>query len=160
MFFQNADKEILHFGNIVDELYQFAQVNPTHKYDLVVGSDSQRRGLITTHATVVFLWNLVTRKFRLFYNKERIEHTGFLDLSTRIITEATRSIEVASDLMNSKVVDLIGRDCFEVHLDVGYRGKSKKIINTVTGMVKGCGFEYKIKPDAWVASCVADRLSK
>jgi len=160
MFFTNWNKEIIHLGNLADSLSQFVDQAPGDNYDLLVGSDSQRKGLVTTHATVVFLWNLATRKFRMFYNKERISHTGTIDLATRIITEATRSMEVAYALKGSKLVDTIGNDSMEVHVDIGLKGKSRKVINTCTGMIRGAGIRCKIKPDAWLASAVADRLSK
>ncbi len=158
MFLQNIKKEILHVGNVIDELKAF--VNMTDTFELIIGSDSQRKGLITIHATVLFLWNLTTRKFRLFYNKERIPHTGRIDLSVRLIEEASRSVGLAQTVIESGVMDVIGMENLIIHLDVGVNGKSKKVINTVTGMVKGMGLEYKIKPDAFVASCIADRLSK
>jgi hypothetical protein len=160
MFLMNIKKEIFHIENALQELISFVKINRFHRYELIVGSDSKRKGLRTTHITVVFLWDLETRKFKLFYNKERTKHTGYLDLATRIIQETTRSLEYVSYIENSELVGLIGRENFEVHIDAGYGGKSKKVIPTVTGIIKGSGLKYKIKPDSWVASAVADRLVK
>lgn len=160
MFFKNVQREIVHFGNMITEMSDFVKMNRSDDFDLLIGSDSQRKGLKTIHATVVFLWNLNTRKFKFYFSRETIPHVGHLPVSVRLITEATRSLEIASKLAETPLLDLVGDDNMEVHLDVGLHGKSKEVVSTVTGMVKGSGFQYKIKPDAWLASCVADKLSK
>jgi len=46
-----------------------------------------------------------------------------------------------------------------IHADVGENGKTKDMIKEVTGLIKGNGFEPKIKPESFVASTVADRFS-
>jgi predicted RNase H-related nuclease YkuK (DUF458 family) len=46
-----------------------------------------------------------------------------------------------------------------IHADVGENGQTKDMIKEVTGLIKGNGFEPKIKPEAFVASIVADRYS-
>jgi len=46
-----------------------------------------------------------------------------------------------------------------IHADVGENGATKDMIKEVTGLIRGNGFEPKIKPDACVASSVADRYT-
>ncbi|GAF87411.1 unnamed protein product, partial [marine sediment metagenome] len=43
--------------------------------------------------------------------------------------------------------------------DVGENGQTKDMIKEVTGLIRGTGFEPKIKPEAYVASTVADRYA-
>jgi len=42
---------------------------------------------------------------------------------------------------------------------VGGNGATKDMVREVTGLIKGNGFEPKIKPESFAASNVADRFS-
>ena len=46
-----------------------------------------------------------------------------------------------------------------IHADVGQNGATKDMVKEVTGLIRGNGFLPKIKPEAFVASTVADRFS-
>ena len=46
-----------------------------------------------------------------------------------------------------------------IHADVGEQGETKDMIKEVVGLIRGNGFEPKIKPEAYIASVVADRYS-
>ncbi len=48
----------------------------------------------------------------------------------------------------------------EVHLDVNANEKhlSAPYAQSLVGLVTSQGFAYRIKPDAWCATCIADRL--
>jgi predicted RNase H-related nuclease YkuK (DUF458 family) len=46
-----------------------------------------------------------------------------------------------------------------IHADIGANGKTRDMIKEVTGLIKGNGFEPKIKPESFAASTVADRFS-
>jgi len=44
----------------------------------------------------------------------------------------------------------------EIHTDIGQVGETKEMIKEIVGMVKGNGFEVKIKPESFGATSVAD----
>ena len=46
-----------------------------------------------------------------------------------------------------------------IHADVGEKGVTRDMIREVTGLIRGNGFEPKIKPESFAASNVADRYS-
>jgi len=46
-----------------------------------------------------------------------------------------------------------------IHADIGENGATKDMIKEVIGLIKGNGFEPKIKPESFAASVVADRYS-
>ncbi|MBZ9569369.1 hypothetical protein KJA16_00415 [Patescibacteria group bacterium] len=46
-----------------------------------------------------------------------------------------------------------------IHADIGEHGQTRDMIKEVTGLIRGNGFEPKIKPESYVASTVADRYS-
>ena len=49
-----------------------------------------------------------------------------------------------------------------IHIDAGNseKGKTKELIPELVGWVKSSGYDAETKPESFVASCVADRLSK
>ena len=46
-----------------------------------------------------------------------------------------------------------------IHADIGEKGPTKDMIKEVTGLIRGNGFEPRIKPYSFAASTVADRYS-
>ena len=48
----------------------------------------------------------------------------------------------------------------EIHTDIGQVGETREMIKEIVGMVRGNGFEVKIKPEAFGASSVADYYLK
>ena len=62
--------------------------------------------------------------------------------------------------LEGKIKDLEGAPRYEfkyIHADVGENGGTREMIKEVVGLIRGNGFEPKIKPDSFVASGVADK---
>ncbi len=74
------------------------------------------------------------------------------------------SLALASEMLQLLARDIVlsehYRQLLEIHLDVGEKGLTREILNVVVGMVKGSGYVAQIKPDAFAASCVADKHTK
>ena len=49
-----------------------------------------------------------------------------------------------------------------IHVDAGNSdiGKTKELIPELVGWIRACGYDCEVKPDSFVASTIADRLSK
>jgi len=47
-----------------------------------------------------------------------------------------------------------------IHIDAGLNGPSSQWVDEISGWVKACGFLCVIKPDSYMASTIANRLSK
>ena len=49
-----------------------------------------------------------------------------------------------------------------IHVDAGNStsGKTRELIPELVGWIKACGYDCSVKPDSFVASTIADRLSK
>jgi predicted RNase H-related nuclease YkuK (DUF458 family) len=78
------------------------------------------------------------------------------DLRARLLHEAWLSIQTSleiCELSDSEVV---------IHLDINANPKFKsgKYKTEIAGFVAGSGFNYEIKPNAFVASCIADKFTK
>ena len=148
----------LQLPDVLGKITEFVSSQPDRSYKIIIGTDSQNHnGHGTDFVTAlvvhrvggggVYFWKSYTKK-RPYQLKERMYE------------EALTSIEFANEFMmalkDSPRLLEIG---LEIHVDVGENGKTRDIINEIVAMVRGNGFEVKIKPDSFGASKVADRHS-
>ena len=63
------------------------------------------------------------------------------------------------DKKSKELPDVLNFDFRYIHADVGENGQTKDMIKEVAGLIRGNGFEPKIKPESYVASVVADRFT-
>jgi uncharacterized protein len=131
-------------------------------YELYIGTDSQvHRGKIHIATAVAFVRpstrDLSQCSGGVFYVKDKILRKDYPNLRMRMMLEAYRSIEVAME------VEQLFSGIIHVHLDIGpnpRKSKTSAFKLELTGLVKGQGYEVAIKPDAWCASGVADRMCR
>jgi predicted RNase H-related nuclease YkuK (DUF458 family) len=89
----------------------------------------------------------------------------FYNWKTRVLEEVLLSCELALFLKENlekeiKKLSFLPNYQFRyIHADIGENGATKDMIREVIGLIKGNGFEAKIKPEAFVASTVADRYT-
>ena len=82
--------------------------------------------------------------------------------------ETGDSLEIAEQLITifetKEYEDVFLNAEFSIHIDAGYseHGKTKELIPELVGWVKGCisHCEVFVKPDSYVASTIADKMSK
>lgn len=153
------------YGNLtiaetIGKVSDFIKSHPGD-YKFIVGTDSQMYGNTTVFVTALIV-HRVGKGAIYFYDKNIIRRK--YDLASRMFTEAGYSIELAS-----KIVDEINNQhcpfCddiskLEIHIDVGQNGDTRDVLSAVIGMVKGSGFNVKVKPDSYGASTVADKYTK
>ena len=133
----------------VEEIFQYISDCPI----ICIGSDSQRHGLDVKYSTVILCEkpNTTSGPMYWYWNQRIVYDT--LTLRERIFKECNRSMEVAFWLQkkfpNKKI---------EVHVDVSTdpRHASSRYLMETKGFIQGCGFDFKCKPESWVASTVAD----
>ena len=132
-------------------------------YDLYIGTDSQvHKGRIHIATCVAFLRHAdengrSQRSGGVFYVKDKIARKDYPNLRMRMMLEAYRSLEAAMEL------EQLFTGTIHVHLDIGpnpRKSKTSAFKLELTGLVKGQGYEVAIKPDAWCASGVADRMCR
>ena len=85
----------------------------------------------------------------------------------KLFTETGMSLETADKILkvmenNQRYEELFDAATFTIHVDAGRseKGKTKDLIPAIVGWVRSVGFEYEIKPDSFVSSTIADRISK
>ncbi|MFH0906751.1 MAG: ribonuclease H-like YkuK family protein [bacterium] len=148
----------IELAKVAKEISCFIDNDSHSKYRLIVGTDSP--GIKKADFVTAIIVYRVGRGGRYFWKKTnggRIYHT----LRDRIHKEVTLSLQTAQDILAQLELLLKTRKelnyDFQIHIDVGQNGPTRDMIKEVVGMVRGNGFEAKIKPESYAASSVADK---
>jgi len=102
---------------------------------------------------------------RFFLKKIGYKNRKFYSWRQRILEEVLLSCDLAlllKENFEKKINDLpkvLNYQFRYIHADVGENGATKDMIREVIGLIRGNGFEPKIKPESFAASTVADRYS-
>jgi len=125
-----------------------------NKLKVCIGTDSQQRGGVTEYATVIVFLREKRGGFMFIHNESL---TDRISLKERMLLEVAKSIEVAYDLC--KLFDQYQVD-MEVHADINTNPhfKSNAALTEAMGYIKGMGFAFKAKPDAFASSTCADKV--
>ena len=160
-YFLNPTKGNIRTEAMADELINYISERPEKFYDIIVGCDSSSGEEPHFPLAVVIL--RVGEGGRFFLKKIAYKGRKFYNYKQRILEEVFLSCQMALYLRENFKKKIEGRNLncqFRyIHADVGGNGKTKDMIKEVTGLIKGNGFEPKIKPESFVASTVADRFS-
>jgi len=162
-YFFNPSRGNLTADQVIDEVVDYMRQNPEKFYDVIVGCDSSSGENPDFPVAVVVLKKGEGGRF--FLKKINYQNKRFYNWHQRVLEEVLLSCDLALFLkeklvnkINSSNLDL-NYQCRYIHADVGENGQTRDMIKEVVGLIKGNGFEPKIKPEAYVASCVADRYS-
>ena len=160
--FYNPTQGNLSFDGIVQEMITWMEEKPQKEYEVIVGCDSSSDKEPYFPVAVVVLRRGEGGKF--FLKRIRYKNKKFFNWHQRILEEVLLSCDLALSLretLESKIRNLskIKKYQFKyIHADIGEGGATRDMIREVTGLIRGNGFEPKIKPEAYVASVVADRF--
>jgi predicted RNase H-related nuclease YkuK (DUF458 family) len=162
-YFYNPSRGNLTFSQVIEEIFFYLKEKPEKFYDIIVGCDSSSGDSPSFPLAIVVLRKGEGGRF--FLKKISYEDRKFFNWKTRILEEVLLSCQLASLLkerLERKInshLPFLTYQCRYIHADVGENGITKDMIKEVTGLIRGNGFEPKIKPESYVASCVADRYS-
>ena len=136
----------LTLDEVVAELFSHMLKKPESFYEIIVGCDSSSEEEPNFPLAVVILRKGEGGRFFL----KRIKYPSCaLALSLR------EKIQIKA----AQVSEPLNYQFLYIHADVGENGQTKDMIKEVVGLIKGNGFEAKIKPESYAASVVADRYS-
>ena len=147
-------KEIL-YKDIFEILKKISDYK-NHK--VIIGTDSVKMNehWVFTNAIAIFCEDnrLYDRKY--YYLREELSE-DYTNLYKRLIKETEDSIQIANDIKS-----LSDNIKIEIHADVNTdkEHKSYNWSSTVAGYISGCGFEFKLKPESFVASSIADNHTR
>jgi len=161
--FYNPSRGNLSSDEVIQELTCYIEEKPDRFYDIVVGCDSSSGEEPNFPVALVILRKGEGGRF--FLKKIKYKNKKFYNIHQRVLEEVLLSCELALFLrekFEQKIKNLTQSPNFQfryIHADVGENGQTKDMIKEVVGLIRGNGFEAKIKPEAFVASVVADRYS-
>ncbi len=147
---------------IVEIIASYVSKNPHSEYQVVVGTDSQN--FDKTKIVLVIAVIEKTKGGIFFY--EIVNVNKITNLKQKLYTETQMSLDCATELMDvfEKYYEETGFDYtkvqFSIHVDAGFNGPTREVIPEIVGWVKSCGYDVHVKPESFVASSIADKLSK
>ena len=162
--------------DIATYLHDYFAKSEGGDYEIYVGCDSlPPKKKVTTFVTVVCIRN-VGHGAHILYRKDRVANTKIKtkkgvetgDIIDRLWHEVELSVGVATYLREKGVLefkDKYNKVTFlhiDIHLDINpdEMHKSHLVYNSAVGFVKGMGFEFVTKPDAWAATYAADMVCR
>ncbi len=161
--FYNPTKGNLSFEEVIKEITNYISVKPERFYDIIVGCDSSSEREPNFPVVVAIL--RVGEGGRFFIKKISYKNREFFNYHQRILEEVLLSIELAQFLretLDKKLKAISTPLDYQfryIHADVGEKGATRDMIKEIVGLIRGNGFEPKIKPESFVASVVADRYT-
>lgn len=147
---------------IVEIIDNYVSKNPHNEYQVIVGTDSQN---FDKTKIVLVIAVIEKRKGGIFFY-EITNVTKITNIKQKLYTETQMSLDCATELMDAfeKRFEETGFDYtqiqFSIHVDAGFNGPTKEVIPEIVGWVKSCGYDVHVKPESFVASSIADKLSK
>ena len=153
--FSSPSGKSFSYKELVKELLFYIKSDPMEKYKVVIGTDSANHG--TTDFVSAIVVYRVGHGGRFFWR--RVNQKKINSLRARIYQEVMISLKLAEEILFNLSQDKNINFDFEVHVDIGSKGKTKEMLQEIIGMVRGSGFNVKTKPESYGASKVADRYT-
>lgn len=125
------------------------------KYRIIVGSDSQKIKDKNYDFVSALIIHRVGSGGIYFWKREIVSKK--MGLKERMYQEAIFSLQSAEKVFELLRENGISKYNIEIHVDIGRNGETREMITEIVGMVRGNGYQVKIKPDSFGASKVADR---
>ena len=130
---------------------------------IIVGTDSQNH----SNTKIVTVIAIVCEGHGGIYFYEISHVSRINDIRQKLFKETTLSLKTADTVLeiienDPKYEELYDNSTFTIHVDAGKTDKSKtsELIPSIVGWIKSVGYECEVKPDSFVSSTIADRLSK
>ncbi len=162
--FYNPTKGMLSAEQVLEEMESYMEERPEMSYEVIVGCDSASTA--EPYFPVVVAVLRKGEGGRYFLKRTRYSedfNKRFVNWRNRILQEILLSCDLALSLRELLEDRLKGQNLsYEfnyIHADIGEKGATKNMVKELTGLIRGNGFEPKIKPEACIASVVAHRYS-
>lgn len=159
MIFRNlstGDKDYT-LQEVLKEILIYINEDTTQEYRLIVGSDSLYRSKFTIFATAI-VCHRVGKGAKFWYAKRKEKFT--MNIYTRIMKETEDSIKIMKKVYDSEIILHIPEENMQIDIDAGNNGKSRNVVSSAMSYVIGSGFNGEAKPNAAVATIVADKFTK
>jgi len=145
----------LNRDQLVKAIADFIDAEPTKKYKVIIGTDSERRPNNMADFVTAIVIHRIGSGGRYFWRHFGVDK--LFTLRDRIVREVLMSLDLGKELLTVLKNSNVKNFDFEIHVDVGEKGETKVMIQELVGMIRANNFEAKTKPDSYAASKVADR---
>jgi len=143
--------------NVTDYIDDYLLKFPDEQFEIFIGTDSQkvRKRNLVWYSTVICLYRQ-GKGAHLIYTKEK--RHDIVGIKNRLKEEVNYSLGLAIYLRDNEI--LYDKNLVKLHLDLSndIQNESNKVLNEMTGWVKGMDFNYRIKPEAVAAQYAADMV--
>lgn len=146
----------LDYKDVIEKITNYIKEDKDSVYKVIVGTDSQAKTGDADFVSAIIVHRLGKGGI-YFWEKQKLSNQH--SMQERIARETQLSLELAWKLRDDFSENGLSGYEPEVHIDVGMDGLSRDMVKWVTGMILGSGFVYKIKPESFAASTVADRYT-
>lgn len=155
----------MEFEEIPERMLSFFDASGAddREYAIIVGSDSQNY-TYTKEVTVIAMV-CYGHGGIFFYEVNKLPLIR--DVRGKLYTETQSSLETTMHLIELLEGDERYREMYEscpisIHVDAGNsdKGKTAVLIPEIVGWVRSLGYDCQVKPDSFVASSIADKISK
>lgn len=157
MFYQSPTYGKVTLDQLQNIVSKYMSVDKKAKYEIIVGTDSQK----ITKNKYDFVSALIIHRVGQggIYFWKRLIQDKKISLKERIYQEATMSLVTSEEFVLFFKTNGISRYDIQIHVDIGHNGETRDLITEVVGMIRGSGYEVKIKPYSYGASKVADKYT-
>lgn len=143
---------------IIDYIVDLVRTEREKGYNVsvAIGTDAQRRGKKHKFVTVIGVVS-EGKGGKIIYTSAYDK--GKISMNDKLLSEVYRSMDVAF-MLKPKMEDMGIK--MEIHVDINSNPNhpSNKVLSQSVGYILGMGYDYKVKPDAYISSYCADRISK
>ena len=161
MTLQNITNGTLTMREAIDRIVDYINQEPNKEYDIAIGTDSM------TYSTTQFVLAITVHRLHnggIFFYK--ITYLPLIkNLKKKLHEETNDSIQTTYELLdiienNEEYEEILCSIPISIHVDLGNAGESRFVKSEIVGWITGLGLDYSIKPDSFVASTIADKISK
>ena len=132
-------------------------------FKIIVGTDSQN----FSDTKMVTVIAVICEGHGGIFFYEITRQPIIRDVRTKLHIETNESLRVATQLVglmedDKECEEVYLNSTFSIHVDAGKsdKGKTKELIPELVGWIKSCGYACEVKPESFVASSIADKISK
>ena len=151
--------------NVPDRILDFYQKN--RHYDspiqIIIGTDSQN----FDYTKIVSVIAVICEGHGGIFFYEVSRNPLIRDVRTKLHVETNDSLKLTETLVGIMEGDRKYEEMYlscpiSIHIDAGNstKGKTRELIPELVGWIRSCGYDCRTKPDSFVASTIADRISK
>lgn len=164
MFYTGSNKEI-EFKDIPNAILDFYNIQKKFdtQCDIIIGTDSQNH----SDTKVARVIAVVSKGHGGIFFYEKYHTQLIKDVRSKLYTETNESLELTTKLVdileNDKKYEDMYLSCpISIHIDAGNsdKGKTKLLIPELVGWINAYGYDAKVKPESFVSSSIADKISK